>query len=67
LGPSLLDPPTTDSKGRRMSSSVAVQASRIEKSYPSSSSRDFRKKSEQGLRRKSLVSAALASMAEKDC
>ncbi|KAB8229791.1 hypothetical protein ETB97_011866 [Aspergillus alliaceus] len=65
LGPSLLDPPSTDSKGRRMSSSVAVQASRVEKNYHSSS-RDLRKKSEQGLRRKSLVSAALASMVEKD-
>ncbi|KAE8355412.1 hypothetical protein BDV28DRAFT_129079 [Aspergillus coremiiformis] len=66
LGPNLLDPPSTDSKGRRMSSSVTVQASRIEKNYHLSS-RDLRKKSEQGLRRRSLVSAALASMVEKDC
>ncbi|KAF7619618.1 hypothetical protein F9C07_2746 [Aspergillus flavus] len=66
LGPSLLDPPSSDSKGRRMSSVIPVQTTRIEKNYHSSS-RDLRKKSEQGLRRKSLVSAALASMVEKEC
>lgn len=55
-------------RGRRKSSSGALLpsfSSRIDKShYPPSSSREMRKKSEQGLRRKSLVSAALASMVE---
>ena len=55
-------------RGRRKSSSGALMSSsssnRIDKSY-NPSSRDLRKKSEQGLRRKSLVSAALASMVEK--
>ncbi|KAL4780590.1 hypothetical protein BJX76DRAFT_39503 [Aspergillus varians] len=42
-----------------------TSSSRIEKSYQSSADRDRgRKKSEAGLRRKSLVSAALASMIE---
>ncbi|PYH46898.1 uncharacterized protein BP01DRAFT_355311, partial [Aspergillus saccharolyticus JOP 1030-1] len=52
-------------RSRRKSSVSALQSSsrRIEKSYHHfSSTRDLRKKSEQGLRRKSLVSAALASM-----
>ncbi|OJJ82757.1 uncharacterized protein ASPGLDRAFT_494653 [Aspergillus glaucus CBS 516.65] len=55
-------------RGRRKSSSGALLpsfSSRIDKNYyPPSSSREMRKKSEQGLRRKSLVSAALASMVE---
>lgn len=55
-------------RGRRKSSSSALLqsfSSRIDKNYyPPSSSREMRKKSEQGLRRKSLVSAALASMVE---
>ncbi|KAG2418014.1 hypothetical protein HFD88_001114 [Aspergillus terreus] len=42
----------------------ASSASRVEKSYQHGSARDPRNKSEQGLRRKSLVSAALASMVE---
>lgn len=55
-------------RGRRKSSSGALMSSssnRIDKSYYNPSSRELRKKSEQGLRRKSLVSAALASMVEK--
>ncbi|KAI9932681.1 hypothetical protein ASPWEDRAFT_166336 [Aspergillus wentii DTO 134E9] len=58
---------------RRKSSSGALPSShsssshRIEKNYYPTSGRDLRKKSEQGLRRKSLVSAALASMVEKNC
>ena len=55
-------------RGRRKSSSGASMSSssnRVDKSYHNPSSRDLRKKSEQGLRRKSLVSAALASMVEK--
>ncbi|RAL07414.1 uncharacterized protein BO97DRAFT_253341 [Aspergillus homomorphus CBS 101889] len=52
-------------RSRRKSSVSALQLShRIEKSYQLCSTRDLRKKSEQGLRRKSLVSAALASMVE---
>lgn len=55
-------------RGRRKSSSGALLStfsSRIDKNYyPPASSREMRKKSEQGLRRKSLVSAALASMVE---
>ncbi|KAE8145850.1 hypothetical protein BDV25DRAFT_163713 [Aspergillus avenaceus] len=66
FGPSLSESPSLDPKGRRMSTSVPVQTSRIEKSYHTPSTRDLRKKSEQGLRRKSLVSAALASMVERD-
>lgn len=52
-------------RGRRKSSSGALpHAHRIEKNHYTST-RDLRKKSEQGLRRKSLVSAALASMVER--
>lgn len=50
-----------ESHARRKSSSCGPSSHRIDKSY----GRDLRKRSEQGLRRKSLVSAALASMAEK--
>ena len=50
-------------RGRRKSSSGAL-SHRIDKGYYPSS-RELRKKSEQGLRRKSLVSAALASMLER--
>lgn len=56
------------SGGRRKSSSGALSSSssshRIDKGYYPTS-RELRKKSEQGLRRKSLVSAALASMVER--
>ncbi|PLN75533.1 hypothetical protein BDW42DRAFT_36853 [Aspergillus taichungensis] len=66
---------TTDSadssRNRRKSSPISALAaqshggSRIEKNYHhASSAAEMRKKSEQGLRRKSLVSAALASMVE---
>ncbi|KAF9886848.1 hypothetical protein FE257_010971 [Aspergillus nanangensis] len=64
------------SRGRRKSSAgqalhACSSTSRIEKNYHHhphhhASARDLRKKSEQGLRRKSLVSAALASMVEND-
>ena len=50
-----------EGRGRRKSSSAGVLASRIEKSHYG-----FGKRGEQGLRRKSLVSAALASMVERD-
>ncbi|KAA8649724.1 hypothetical protein EYZ11_009384 [Aspergillus tanneri] len=61
---SLMEPAAIESRGRRKSSSGVVQSYRIEKNYPSLTGRDMRK-SEQGLRRKSLVSAALASLVEK--
>ncbi|PYH94748.1 hypothetical protein BO71DRAFT_224860 [Aspergillus ellipticus CBS 707.79] len=51
-----------ETRSRRKSSTSAVSSHRIEKNYHCPSTRDLRKKSEQGLRRKSLVSAALASM-----
>ncbi|GJP97237.1 60S ribosomal protein L31-A [Aspergillus niger] len=54
-----------ETRARRKSSVSALASShRIEKSYHCSS-RDMHKKNEQGLRRKSLVSAALASMVEQ--
>lgn len=55
---------TSESRGRRKSSSGHLPSHRIDKSYQHSH-RDLRKKSEQGLRRKSLVSAALASIVER--
>jgi hypothetical protein len=58
----------TDAQRDRRKSTAGVPSSsshRIEKNYCLSSSRDYRKKSDQGLRRKSLVSAALASVVEK--
>ncbi|KAL4892712.1 hypothetical protein BDV59DRAFT_179581 [Aspergillus ambiguus] len=63
---------TAEPRSRRKSSAGALHsslaASRIEKSYQHGhgSGRDSRHKSEQGLRRKSLVSAALASMVENE-
>jgi hypothetical protein len=48
---------------RRNSSSGAVLASRVEKNHYGGV---VGKRNEQGLRRKSLVSAALASMVERD-
>lgn len=55
-----------DSRGRRKSSSSALQSNRIEKSHhPSFAGRDASKRNEQGLRRKSMVSAALASVVER--
>ncbi|CAG8905994.1 unnamed protein product [Penicillium egyptiacum] len=51
-----------EGRARRKSSSAGVLASRVEKSHYSG----FGKRNEQGLRRKSLVSAALASMVERD-
>ncbi|BDD55689.1 hypothetical protein MAP00_001178 [Monascus purpureus] len=51
----------SESRSRRTSSSYAPSSHRIDKSY----GRDLRKRSEQGLRRKSLVSAALASVVER--
>lgn len=59
--------PGTDAselRARRKSSSGALPSHRIEKPYQQSH-RDLRKQSEQGLRRKSIVSAALASMVER--
>ncbi|OJJ49116.1 hypothetical protein ASPZODRAFT_1400683 [Penicilliopsis zonata CBS 506.65] len=47
---------------RRKSSSHALISHRIDKNYGYLSGRELRKKSEQELRRKSIVSAALASM-----
>ncbi|KAH1709011.1 hypothetical protein KXX25_003434 [Aspergillus fumigatus] len=52
-------------RDRRKSTAGVPSSHRIEKSYCLSSSRDYRKKSDQGLRRKSLVSAALASVVDK--
>lgn len=51
-----------EGRGRRKSSSAGVLASRVEKSHYGG----FGKRNEQGLRRKSLVSAALASMVERE-
>jgi hypothetical protein len=54
-----------DSPLRRKSvSGTGGSSNRIEKGYQTSSGRD-RKKSEAGLRRKSVVGAALASMLEQ--
>ncbi|KAL2845643.1 hypothetical protein BJY01DRAFT_214022 [Aspergillus pseudoustus] len=49
---------------RRSVSGTGAQSNRVEKNYQTSSERD-RKKSEAGLRRKSVVGAALASMLER--
>ncbi|KAJ5570577.1 uncharacterized protein N7459_010007 [Penicillium hispanicum] len=58
--------PAGEARGRRKSSSGAVQSHRIDKSHHSSlSGRDASKRGEQGLRRKSMVSAALASVVER--
>ncbi|KAJ9481093.1 hypothetical protein VN97_g12412 [Penicillium thymicola] len=51
-----------EGRARRKSSSAGVLASRVEKSHYGG----FGKRNEQGLRRKSLVSAALASMVERE-
>ncbi|EAW06949.1 uncharacterized protein ACLA_086480 [Aspergillus clavatus NRRL 1] len=64
-GSGLSDASVLENRNRRKSSAGVLSSHRIEKSYCLSSSRDHCKKSEQGLRRKSLVSAALASMVEK--
>ncbi|PYI11628.1 hypothetical protein BO78DRAFT_393016 [Aspergillus sclerotiicarbonarius CBS 121057] len=58
------DTSASEPRARRKSSVSALSSHRIEKSYHSST-RDMHKKGEQGLRRKSLVSAALASMVEQ--
>ncbi|KAL5355134.1 hypothetical protein BJX96DRAFT_170379 [Aspergillus floccosus] len=68
-GSGLAETAAAEPRNRRKSSVGALHslsASRVEKSYQHGhgSARDHRKKSEQGLRRKSLVSAALASMVE---
>ena len=55
-----------EARGRRKSSSVAVQSHRIEKNHHSSlSGRDVSTRGDQGLRRKSMVTAALASVVER--
>ncbi|OQD74611.1 hypothetical protein PENDEC_c010G06150 [Penicillium decumbens] len=55
-----------ESRGRRKSTAGTVQSSRIEKNqYPSHTGRESSKRGEQGLRRKSIVSAALASVVER--
>lgn len=56
--------PVSPPRGRRKSTSSSLPTHRIDKSHRQSH-RDLHKKSEQGLRRKSLVSAALASAAER--
>lgn len=59
------DSSPTDARGRRRSVSGAGQTHRIEKSHhPSTLTGRDSKRGEQGLRRKSLVSAALASVVE---
>ncbi|KAG0159742.1 hypothetical protein PDIDSM_7266 [Penicillium digitatum] len=62
LARSRFGPDGIDGRARRKSSSAGVLASRVDKSHYGG----FGKRNEQGLRRKSLVSAALASMAERD-
>lgn len=60
------DSSAAEARGRRKSSTGAVQSHRIEKSHHSSlAGRDASKRNEQGLRRKSMVSAALASVVER--
>lgn len=54
-----------EARGRRRSSSGAIQSHRIEKSYHTFNNRETSKRNEQGLRRKSMVSAALASVVER--
>ncbi|KAJ6090212.1 hypothetical protein N7486_009027 [Penicillium sp. IBT 16267x] len=55
-----------EARGRRKSSSGALHSHRIEKSHhPSFAGRDASKRNEQGLRRKSMVTAALASVVER--
>ncbi|KAJ5976290.1 hypothetical protein N7481_009997 [Penicillium waksmanii] len=54
-----------EARGRRRSSSGAMQSHRIEKAYHTFNSREASKRNEQGLRRKSMVSAALASVVER--
>ncbi|KAJ5809781.1 uncharacterized protein N7503_001999 [Penicillium pulvis] len=55
-----------EARGRRKSSSSALHSHRIEKSHhPSFAGRDASKRNEQGLRRKSMVTAALASVVER--
>ena len=57
----------SDARGRRKSSSGAVLSHRIEKNHHHSSfaGRDSSKRNDQGLRRKSMVTAALASVVER--
>ncbi|KAJ5637884.1 hypothetical protein N7490_007763 [Penicillium lividum] len=55
-----------EARGRRKSSAGAIQSNRIEKSHhPLFAGRDASKRNEQGLRRKSMVTAALASVVER--
>ncbi|KAL4908377.1 hypothetical protein BDW74DRAFT_100172 [Aspergillus multicolor] len=66
-GSGIADTHQMQMRRKSMCTASATSSSRIEKNYHSSSDRDRercrgRKKSEAGLRRKSLVSAALASM-----
>ncbi|KAJ5082960.1 hypothetical protein N7532_012003 [Penicillium argentinense] len=63
FGPS--DSSAAESRGRRRSSSGTMQSHRIEKSHHGFGGRDASKRSELGLRRKSMVSAALASVVER--
>lgn len=63
FGPS--DSSLAEARGRRRSSSSAVQSHRIEKSSHAHNGREASKRIEQGLRRKSMVSAALASVEER--
>ncbi|KAJ5898823.1 hypothetical protein N7495_003567 [Penicillium taxi] len=55
---------SADPRGRRRSNSITMQSHRIEKSHIPFPGRDASKRCEQGLRRKSMVSAALASVVE---
>jgi len=59
------DSSLAESRGRRRSSSGAIHSHRIEKSYHAHAGREASKRNEQGLRRKSMVSAALASVVER--
>jgi hypothetical protein len=55
-----------EARGRRKSTAGPTQSHRIEKNhYPSHTSREASKRGDQGLRRKSMVSAALASVVER--
>ncbi|KAJ5190262.1 uncharacterized protein N7498_009247 [Penicillium cinerascens] len=56
----------SEARGRRKSATGPAQSRRVGKShYPSHTTRESSKRGEQGLRRKSMVSAALASVVER--
>ncbi|KAJ5225753.1 hypothetical protein N7468_006978 [Penicillium chermesinum] len=59
-----VDSSVAETRGRRKSSSAAVLSHRIEKNHHHFVGREASKRNEQGLRRQSVVTAALASVVE---